>query len=193
VLLAGIIEKASSIPYYEFVRKHIFLPLEMNNTSCINNQNDLTTRGYYKTENGLEHVPFSYMTFSIGNGNLYSTMHDLVKWNESINSEKLSSDSVYQKWFSHHAEVEEESEYEDKGDYSGYGWFLSFQEDKVYKTYHLGGVTGYKTSITRFPNDNILVLTLSNLEDEYSNNLRMEFPKLVYQREAKRHSKSKKL
>jgi hypothetical protein len=85
----------------------------------------------------------------------------------------------------------EQSEYEDKGDYVGYAWFLSFQGDTLFKTYHLGGVTGYKASISRFPNDEILVLMLSNVENEYSNEIRMEFPKLVYQMETSTNTKIK--
>ena len=91
--------------------------------------------------------------------------------------------SAYQKWFSRYTEIQEQSEYEDKGDYIGYAWFLSFKEDTLFKTYHLGGVTGYKVSITRFPNEDIFVVTLSNVEDKYSNTIRLEFPKFVYQQE----------
>lgn len=184
VLLGGIIEKISGMKYCDFLTKNIFSPLQMTNTGCITNEDKLITKGYAKSEDGtFKKVPFSSLTYSVGNGNLYSNVNDLVKWNESIKSGKLISSSSYQKWFSRYTEILEQSEYEDKGDYIGYAWFLSFKGDTLFKTYHLGGVTGYKASITRFPNEEVLVITLSNVEDKYSNQIRLEFPKLVYQKE----------
>lgn len=184
VLLGGIIEKVSGIKYCDFLTKNIFSPLQMTNTGCIANENELTTKGYAKSNDGtFKKVPFSSLTYSVGNGNLFSNVNDLVKWNSSIKAGKLISSSAYQKWFSRYTEIQEQSEYEDKGDYIGYAWFLSFKGDTLFKTYHLGGVTGYKASITRFPNDDIFVVTLSNVEDKYSNKIRLEFPKFVYQKE----------
>ena len=184
VLLGGIIEKVSGVKYCEFLRKNIFNPLQMNNTGCIASEDELNTRGYAKSDDGnYKNVPYTYLTYSVGSGNLYSNLNDLIKWNESIKSGKLISHSDYQKWFSRNTEIQEQSEYEDKGDYIGYAWFLSFKGDTLFKTYHLGGVTGYKASITRFPNEDIFVVTLSNVEDKYSNQIRLEFPKLVYQNE----------
>jgi CubicO group peptidase (beta-lactamase class C family) len=184
VLAAGIIEKVSGVPYCEFIKHNIFNPLHMNNTGCISSENELTTKGYTKSESGsYSRVPFSWRTYGLGAGNLYSNVKDLVIWNNAINAGKLISASAYQKWFSRNTEITEQSEYEDKGDNIGYGWFLSFKHDTLFKAYHLGGVTGYKASITRFPKEDIFVVTLSNVEDKYSNQLRLEFPKLVYQKE----------
>ena len=53
----------------------------------------------------------------------------------------------------------------------------------IFKTYQLVVVKGYKASVTRFPNEDIFVVTLLNAEDRYSNQIRLEFPKFVYQRE----------
>ena len=156
----------------------------MNNTGCIASEDELNTRGYAKSDDGnYKNVPYTYLTYSVGSGNLYSNLNDLIKRNESIKSGKLISHSAYQKWLSRNTEIQEQSESEDKGDYIGYAWFLSFKGDTLFKTYHLGGVTGYKASITRFPNEDIFVVTLSNVEDKYSNQIRLEFPKLVYQNE----------
>ena len=77
----------------------------------------------------------------------------------------------------------EQSEYEDKGDLLGYGWFLTFENQRLIKAYHLGGVTGFKASITRYPNEELLIITLSNVDDEFSNRIRLEFPKLVFKME----------
>ena len=184
VLLAGIIGKVSGMTYCEFLKENIFKPLQMNNSGCISHADELTTKGYAKSDSGtIDKVPFSWVTYGLGTGNLYSNVNDLIKWNEGIKTDKLISVSAYQKWFSRNTEITEQSEYEDKGDNMGYGWFLSFKGDTLFKAYHLGGVTGYKASITRFPKEDIFVVTLSNVEDKYSNQIRLEFPKTVYQKE----------
>jgi CubicO group peptidase (beta-lactamase class C family) len=184
VLLAGIIDKVSGLTYCEFLKENIFTPLQMNNTGCISHSDELTTKGYAKSDRGtIDKVPFSWLTYGLGTGNLYSNVNDLVIWNNAINTGKLISAAAYQKWFSSNTEIIEQSEYEDKGDCVGYAWFLSFKGETLFKTYHLGGLTGYKASITRFPNEDIFVVTLSNVEDKYSNQIRLDFPKFVYQKE----------
>lgn len=184
VLLAGIIEKVSGVSYCAFLKENIFTPLQMNNTGCITGEDQLTTKGYAKSDSGpINKVPFSWQTYGLGTGNLFSNVNDLVKWNDGINNGKLISSSAYKKWFYRYTAITEQSEYEDKGDNMGYGWFLSFKDDTLFKAYHLGGVTGYKASITRFPKENIFVVTLSNVEDKYSNEVRLQFPKLVYRKE----------
>lgn len=184
ILLAGVIEKVSGIRYCQFLNDNIFRPLQMDNTKCITREGELTTQGYAKTDSGtIERAPFSWSTFGLGTGNLYSNVEDLVKWNNAIDASKLITASAYKKWFSRNTEITEQSEYEDKGDNMGYGWFLSFEGDTLFKSYHLGGVTGYKAAITRFPKEHLFVVTLSNVEDEYSNQIRLEFPKIVYQKE----------
>ena len=184
VLLAGIVGKVSGVSYCEFLKENIFSPVHMNNTGCITHADELTTNGYSKPDSGtIEKVPFSWVTYGLGTGNLYSDVNDLTIWNNAINAGKLMSTSAYQKWFSRNTEITEQSEYEDKGDNMGYGWFLSFKADTLFKAYHLGGVTGYKASITRFPKEDIFVVTLSNVEDKFSNQIRLEFPKLVYSKE----------
>ena len=188
VLLGNIISKVSGMSYSDFLSKNIFIPLKMDHTGCVTDSINLTTIGYAKSDdNSLYAVPFNFHTYADGNANLYSCAIDLVKWNASIQERKFVSDSTFNKWFAPYVEVTEQSEYEDKGDFLGYGWFMTMKEDSVLKAYHLGGVTGYKASITRFPKEQLLVLTLSNMEDEYSNKIRLEFPKLVHDNELKKN------
>jgi CubicO group peptidase (beta-lactamase class C family) len=186
ILLSGIVEKVSDTNFCDFINQEIFKPLEMNATGCIDPLNlaKLSTLGYQnKGQNQIEKVPFTFETFSEGSGNLYSNLKDLMIWDESIRSKKLLSNSSYQKWYTGYLQVQETNEYEDKGDWLGYGWFLRFDNKELVKAYHLGGVTGYKASITRFPEKQIFIVTLSNIINEHSNIVRMEFPKLVYKME----------
>jgi CubicO group peptidase (beta-lactamase class C family) len=162
----------------------------MNFTGCADSAhfNDITTTGYAKqSDRTISKVLYDYETFAKGNSNLYSNLKDLIIWDELIRSKKLLSDDGYSKWFTGYARVLEQSEYEDKGDQLGYGWFLTFKNNnELFKTYHLGGVTGYKAAITRFPKEEILIVTLSNVEDQYPDKIRLEFPKLVYKTEKKK-------
>ncbi len=121
VILGGIIEKVSGTNYCDFLTKNIFSPLQMTKTGCITNENELVTKGYAKYDEGaFKKVPYSSLTYSVGNSNLYSNVNDLIKWNSCIKAGKLISYSAYQKWFSRYTEIQEQSEYEDKGDYIGY-------------------------------------------------------------------------
>ncbi len=187
VLLGGIIEKVSNKNYCQFVEENVFKPLNMNSTGCVDDLHleDITTTGYAKQSDGtILKVPYNYETYARGNSNLYSNLKDLISWDESIRNKNLLSETGYRKWYSGYAQVLEQSEYEDKGDQLGYGWFLTFNNgNELFKTYHLGGVTGYKAAITRFPREEMLIVTLSNVEDQHSDKIRLDFPKLVYKNE----------
>jgi CubicO group peptidase (beta-lactamase class C family) len=183
VLIGGIISKVSKKAFCDFVSENIFVPLGMNRTGCIIDTNPqvITTFGYSKNEgDSFTKVSFSYRSFAQGNGNLYSNLNDLIIWDKAIKNRMLLSKASYTKWYTGYAEVLEQSEYDDKGDMLGYGWFLTFNNNVLKKAYHIGGVTGFKASITRYPQEELLIVTLSNVEDQYSNKIRLDFPKLVY-------------
>jgi len=186
VLLGGIVEIAGGMDFCRFVRENILIPFNLTASGCITDtvSRPVTTLGYEKNENGsYTNLPYTYMTCAQGNSNFYSNLNNLLLWDGAIWSKKVLSEKGLKKWFTGHNEVLETSEYEEKGDLLGYGWFLTFEGDELIKAYHLGGVTGYKASITRFPREELVVITLSNVEDRYSNKIRLEFPKLVYKME----------
>ena len=84
-------------------------------------------------------------------GALYSTVEDLLLWDQALYTEKLASKKSLDAMFS-----------SGKGNY-GYGWFIGERFHHQYME-HGGGIAGFATSLARYSEQKVLVVVLSNLE-----------------------------
>jgi CubicO group peptidase (beta-lactamase class C family) len=174
-LLAMIVEKVASEKFQDFVTKNICEPLEMKHTRFLNQ-----TAGNYKTipnqtENyiadteGKEYllpaeIP-AYknavaLTGLVGAGNIHSTALDLLKWQESLKTEKiLKRESIEQ------MESPQVQGNVDNSDAYGFGSAIkSIYGDT--KIYHYGGTLGYWNSLQHFKQTDRTIIVLTNNESE---------------------------
>ncbi|HSB08634.1 MAG TPA: serine hydrolase domain-containing protein [Blastocatellia bacterium] len=88
VVLAQIIEKLSGKSYKEFMREKIFKPLGMTNTFVFDDKSGKIpnhafpyrqTNGRYFAIDGYSPINFVY-----GDGNIHSTLDDLIKWIQAL-------------------------------------------------------------------------------------------------------------
>jgi hypothetical protein len=91
------------------------------------------------------------MSWPYAAGGLYSTVEDMLLWDQALYSEKLLSKSSLERMFT-----------PGKGDY-GYGWVIrDFFGHKL--VWHNGGIDGFYTSFMRFLEDKVCVVVFSNNE-----------------------------
>jgi CubicO group peptidase (beta-lactamase class C family) len=85
-LLASIIEKVSGQSYQDYITNHIFKPLKMKNSSFNIRGREIANRayGYSKKGNGFEKTDQSSTSFVLGDGGIYSSINDLMKWQHSL-------------------------------------------------------------------------------------------------------------
>lgn len=86
VLLTAVIEKASGKPYANFLSETLFQPLGMSDTGYDRNAAILPRRasGYTPTADGVINAEHWDMSIPQGAGGLYSTSHDLLKWEQGL-------------------------------------------------------------------------------------------------------------
>lgn len=91
-LLAYIIEKVSGVDYGTFLKKNIFQPLKMENTGHSggysiekNLANGYVPSGYLDVENAA----FINWTSKTGNGSIFSTVSDLLKFDQGLYNTNL--------------------------------------------------------------------------------------------------------
>lgn len=91
ILLTAIIEKASGQSYAAFLTDNIFKPLGMADTGYDNHATILPRRaaGYSPSAKGVINTDYLDMTIPQGAGALYSTSHDLLKWQRGLFGGKL--------------------------------------------------------------------------------------------------------
>jgi CubicO group peptidase (beta-lactamase class C family) len=150
-ILSSLIEKVSGKPYKLFLKDEIFDNIGMTNTGSDEPEKIIKNRaaGYFTDSTGTYNSTFIYMPILTGGGNLYSTLEDLLKWDQSFYNNTLISKESKEKMFT--TEL----------DNYGYGWDV-IKSDSLYRTSHTGGVPGGLARIDRYPEKGILVVILSN-------------------------------
>ncbi len=156
-LLGMIIEKASGKSYADFLKDCIFTPLQMTSTQV----NDLHTiiahraSGYEWKDNMLRNADFISMTWPFAAGGIVSTVKDLSKWDAALYTNRLlKPDSLSQMWTRVRLNNGTTSDY-------GFGWFLDKVKGHTH-VYHSGGIPGFTSHITRYPDDQLTVIVLTN-------------------------------
>jgi CubicO group peptidase (beta-lactamase class C family) len=146
--LAYIIEQVSGKPYDRFIGDEILRPAGMKDTGTLRDEALISARadGYQPAlgNPGLRNAPFYEKTILTGSGSLYSTTDDLYAWYRAIEAGRF---------FDIH-----------KLSYP-YGWGARETKSKHKYIEQSGRDPGFASHITVFPDDDLVVIVLGNLED----------------------------
>ncbi|WP_158266903.1 serine hydrolase domain-containing protein [Chitinophaga niastensis] len=155
-LLGYIIEKVTHKPYEQVVREMIFGPLNMRNSGFdfTGLKNINKARGYMAFS-ALEQKECPAIDSSelFAAGAMYSTVEDLYKWHQGLQSGLIMSKTMLNRAYIPF-----------KGKY-GYGWRI----DSVYNKMtvgHSGGMLGFRAKMLRIPEDDLFIMLLSNRSDD---------------------------
>ncbi|MEO9890910.1 serine hydrolase domain-containing protein [Aurantibacter sp.] len=159
-LLAYIIEKASGMEYTDYVNENIFRPLGMTN-SYIPSEGQLIPNlatGYELKNNEIVYARYHSINQTRGSSSIHTTVEDLSKWYEGLmNSKVISRENLIKAWTPFTLNNGEKSTY-------GYGFYSDRKFNKT-SIFHNGFIFGYSTSDMYFPEDDLLILVVSNISD----------------------------
>ncbi len=168
VLLGLIVEKASGRSFPEFLQERIFTPLNMINTlAYVRGQNKVPNRAFgYAKENGRWSVTDQSPTSAtLGDGGVYSSLADLLQWDEALGRHSLMSEAEMRPALTP-VRVPYKGPTGPDGapaDY-GFGWFLNEWKGHA-RMWHYGETAGFRTAIQRFTDDGLTVVVLCNRAD----------------------------
>ena len=155
VLLGYIIEQVSGETYRDYMYKNILQKAGMANTD-LSSQSAIIPNfafGYSLTpEFGWRKAKTTPFNTGFSVGGLYSTTHDLLKWNEALVSGKIISKKSFDKMHApNHGQFG-----------AGYGIFVgeSYDHHKMFD--HQGALEGYNTFMARYPDDELCIIVLTN-------------------------------
>jgi CubicO group peptidase (beta-lactamase class C family) len=152
VVLGYLIERISGIAYAEFIRQNILVPLQMSD-SGYDVQITITPRrasGYQRVGKELVNAPYADMSVPYAAGGLYSTTADLLKWTRGLFSGTLLSAASLEKMTTSRM--------------GGYGFGIYVQTVGGRRFfYHGGGISGFSSALVYFPEGEITVAVLSNV------------------------------
>jgi len=158
-ILALLVERVSGMPFHQFLDENIFKPLKMDHTfawnlGAIDTTSNITT-GY--TRRGWRYRKFDHNPLDevLGDKSVYTTVDDLLKWDQALYTDVLISDSLKAEAFSPTISSRNRSyKY-------GYGWRLKEVNGKKV-VYHNGLWNGYTASLTRYVDDELTIILLNN-------------------------------
>lgn len=156
-LLGYIIEKASGMPYADFIRTRIFDAVGMPHSSygAVSNPRQQLAKGYTRIDGKLEDARLQEISAIYAAGGLLSNAEDLLKWHKALLSGKLiSRKTLKQAMTPFRLRNGERSEY-------GYGWFVA-DIDGVQTIEHSGATDGYQADLVYIPEKDIRLITLFN-------------------------------
>ncbi|HKC34492.1 MAG TPA: serine hydrolase [Chitinophagaceae bacterium] len=152
-LLGCILEKISGQSYTDYLQKNIFDKIGMKNSGVDRSDSVLAfrARGYSKENKRTVNAGYIGMDWPFSAGVLFSTVEDLYKWDRALYGNTIISDAARKKMLT-----------PGKSNY-GYGFVIDSVEKHLH-IWHNGGINGFLTNISRYVNDDICIVVLSNNE-----------------------------
>lgn len=174
VLLGYIIELVSGESYKDFIDKQIFQKAGMNQSRYASDRQMIKRRayGYQKKESGYVNKTIINFSVPFSAGSLMSTLNDMLKWQNALNSNLLLIPEQTQKAFTNYQlNNGEEIMY-------GYGWHLRDINGTPTRE-HGGSIFGFKTMGVYIPDEDIYVIGFSNCDCNSPTKITQDIAKLV--------------
>jgi len=157
-LLALLVEKVSGQPYARFLHDRIFEPLGMDGTvayeagvSTIQNR----AFGYSLRSSGVARTDQSSTSAVLGDGGIYSSIGDLVKWDRALDEGTLlRKNELDLAWTPARLADATTTRY-------GFGWFTELEQGTRRLSHH-GETSGFTNFILKYPDRRLTVIVLTN-------------------------------
>ena len=156
-MLSEVLETISGMPYATLLKSKITKPLKLENTyvQTVKMPNSPKNRVYgMKFKDGRWNA-FDLTTLDevVGDGNIYSTVDDLQKWDQALRDGKILKPTILQEAYTP-AVVKEQPKM-----VYGLGWIINEPGKKVS---HSGSWNGFKNNMVRDLQNGYTLISLSN-------------------------------
>jgi CubicO group peptidase (beta-lactamase class C family) len=158
-LLALVVQRASGKDFATFLHDEIFAPLGMtgsvafeNGTSAVSNR----AYGYSRKATGWIRTDQSMTSSVLGDGGVYTSIDDLVRWEQELASPHIIRAETLQQAFTPAVRTDLPGSV----DY-GFGWRISDYRGH-HAVWHTGETIGFRNAILRFPEGRLTVVVLTN-------------------------------
>ena len=177
VVLGHLIETVSKMPVQAYLASNIFKPLEMNRSHVFSDDarfkplHRVYGFTYADDEKGFAPHDYHYLNGMIGDGGIYCSALDLLKWDQALYGEKLVPKSMLDEAFT--------SGVLNGGKETGYGFGWGVERtDEKFKVSHSGGWVGFITYIGRNISEKQTVIILTNHSSRFMNKVRKKIADL---------------
>jgi CubicO group peptidase (beta-lactamase class C family) len=160
-VLALLVEQVSGMPFARFLHDRIFRPLGMD--SSVAYEKGVSTvpnraYGYSQSGNGFVRTDQSPTSAVLGDGGIYTSVEDLVRWDHALETHALLPEATRKlSWTPNVLSDGKPTRY-------GFGWFVDQDRGRTRLT-HNGETRGFTNAIVRYPSERLSVIVLTNRTD----------------------------
>ncbi|MBT3342163.1 MAG: serine hydrolase [Gemmatimonadetes bacterium] len=157
VVLAHLLETVSGLSFEEYLQRNIFDPVGMDDTGVDQYRAIVPDRahGYSTSGDGIINTWWLDMYLLTGAGNLYSTVRDLLRWDQALYTQTvLQRETLQQTYTPATLNDGNETAY-------GLGWRIGEVHGLPYIG-HSGSINGFTTQIYRYTRHGYTVIVLAN-------------------------------
>ena len=162
-LLGMMIERIGGQPYPDYVRDHLLRPAHLIHTAYDNPEDIVPGRasGYWLKDGTIQNARLMTPSTAYAAGGLRSTVDDLLRWNEALHSGTILSPGSLATMFT------------DGGHGYGLGSFVEMRNGHRFWS-HGGNLPGFSCAFEYYPDDDLMVIVLTNIEGEGSERVAKE-------------------
>jgi CubicO group peptidase (beta-lactamase class C family) len=157
-LLALVVEAASGMPFARFLDTRIFRPLGMRGSVAFEDGISTVPRrafGHSRSAAGWRRTDQSNTSAVLGDGGIYTSVDDLVRWDRALERHTLvSAEDQRRAWTPFTLTNGRPTDY-------GFGWYVRREGDRL-RVWHTGETRGFRNAILRFPDERLTVVVLTN-------------------------------
>jgi len=160
--LGILIHRAAGEFYGDFLQERIFRPLDMRTARIISEADIVPNRaaGYRLLKGELKNQEWVSPTVNTtADGSLYFSLLDLAKWDAALYTEKLLKRSSLDEMWT----VASLKNGKPNSGHYGFGWFIATRNGH-HVVEHEGAWQGFQTAISRYVDDKLTVVILTNLD-----------------------------
>jgi CubicO group peptidase (beta-lactamase class C family) len=157
-LLALMVERVSRTSFPDFLRERIFAPLGMRSTVAHEDGKDTVAHrawGYTLRGDSVVRTDQSSTSAVLGDGGIYSSVDELVKWDAALTSGALVGDSLWREATTPAVLTS------GAATTYGFGWFVDAYQGRA-RLHHHGESRGFTNAISRYPDEGLTIIVLTN-------------------------------
>lgn len=155
-LLAEVVARVSDMSFAEFTQANIFTPLNMTNTLFYDDHEKIVKNraySYRSASNGFKKSVLNYA--NVGATSLFTTVEDLSLWSLNFSNPKVGNRAII-------TSMNTKTVLNDGKEVSGAKGQFVGEYKGLNEIQHGGADAGYRTYLTRFPDQNFAVIVFSN-------------------------------
>ncbi len=155
-MLASIVEKVSGEPFEDFLKMNIFVPLRMFNTYVLDPRKEMPANASKCYKGGWNEYKFMYQDGVYGDKGVFSTVHDLLKFDQALyTTALLSRNTIFAAYSPQNKMMKSPKNY-------GLGWRMYIYPDNEKIIYHNGLWHGNNSCFYRFIQDRFTIIIHCN-------------------------------